>query len=1256
MKFKSLLTTFFLSTAAAVYGEVVTVENDVYRMHVDQETLAVKLEEKSSGCARNFSLDFMVLQKETNQVVSPRLATLPKSDNLNYPVVNWNGRYNFFTEGTQTVSRAVGVEEQSPKHFKFVYENNNGGYEIESELSLPDGVQPPVLTMHLVPLKSAAFSVGYYGAESHGIADVEELWQPMVWTDRIMPTNCYMTPSFLCTIPGVMSRVEGSTYGVMTDTWQMQFSSLPTFSNSTFGVALRNKDGEVQPMIFAPIMGSGKSKMQANSEFKFAYRLVVSSQSIPEVCKAVAKDVYLFDRFPRNNRLCSLNETFENMVDYGMSEYSRFSEEYKASSYETDVKGAVRNTSALHPFNVAFITDNADIFGHRAMPVIEFMLSRNSDLFSLNPTSGVGGQSGDNKLGVPSIRSSEAAVLYQFGQGNMAFLQDLAVSQQATGSELSYEKIWRDNMALYRATGDENYLSVAKSGADLYIEHRIKNNITAFNYLDHSKSSFWSSLNPKWIELFEMYETTGEQHYLDAAYEGALRFCRFLWQVPVVPDAQITVNSGGKAPVYNGKGAPMSVPEETVDAWALSEVGLHPEAGGTCSGHRGVFMAHHAPYLLRIAALKNDEYLRRMARSAIIGRYRTFPGYHINTARTTVYEKADFPYHEHKDITCTSMHYSHVWPMISLMVDYLISDAEALSDGHIHFDSQFIEAFSYLQGRTYFGTGKFYGVNDAILYMPKQLVACANKQLNYVAARSGNKLCLAFMNQSQETISTTASINSAYVENKGMALAEVYTNNVLSSDALISGSQLSLDVPAGGMVAVIVEGCGFKSKIQDDILAGEKAWKNDFVHIAGDISGKGMILNFGKEHKYAYVYSSDEKGTFQNMEMHYNINGGDEQILTDTNYPFEFEVKLPTDATDFRFRLVAGTAVSDETVLSRDKIISATISEEPVFVGAGEELNVPVSLTGDGPWSLSYELNGKVYEVDEILKSPYIIKESVTNNGCLKLLSISDNTHVGVVSNYTKNIYVADKQIKPVFDTFVQEKMTADNSGKSLMELKNAKSWSREVFVSFDLSDIEDAYEAYGFRINLYSLNLDNINVAVEYNEHMYDKTLVWTNRDVVSFKPFASKLMKVDEVSTYWNWDITSLVKELLKNKAQSLSFRFRIADASDAFAKLSASESDCSPSLICIADKSSSIEKTEQKEIVVVPNPVHDNLTVLNTQGVDRIEIYTLAGVCVQSVAVEDNAESVALNVAGLNPGMYMLVSKKGNERIVKKIVRYE
>jgi len=63
-----------------------------------------------------------------------------------------------------------------------------------------------------------------------------------------------------------------------------------------------------------------------------------------------------------------------------------------------------------------------------------------------------------------------------------------------------------------------------------------------------------------------------------------------------------------------------------------------------------------------------------LQRDAVIGRYRSFPGYHINTERTTAYENVDFPFHKHMDQSVNSFHYNHILPMASMLLDYLVSD------------------------------------------------------------------------------------------------------------------------------------------------------------------------------------------------------------------------------------------------------------------------------------------------------------------------------------------------------------------------------------------------------------------------------------------------------------------------------------------------------------------------------------------------------------------------------------------------------
>lgn len=1257
MKLRILNILFLTLITMISNAEEIIVTNNIYELNIEQSKCSFIIKELKTGKSLDFSPTFLVLYNPAANSSKPKMESIQSIEGINYFAPSWNDNFDLFASGGVRLRSAIGVEQIDDRTFKFKYDNK-GEFEIESKLYLPEGDKDPVLSVELNILQDGCFSVGYYGARAYDILDVEELWQPLVWTDRILPNKSFLTPSCLCTLPAVMSRVQDCTYGVTCTTWTTKFTSLPKFSNSNYGVAIRNNAGKVQPMMFAPILGGLGSDMSAGDNFVFDYSLFVSVKDISRLCCDISKRIFLFDRFPRNNHLCSLNETFENMLDYGMSEYSQFYSNLKGSSYNTDVRNSVRNTSALHPLNIAFVTDNIDVFQKRALPVMEFMLSRNSDLFALEPTSGAGGQTAGNSLGEPCVRSSEASALFELTNRRSSFLKEIAEEKKAANLPLSHEKMWRDNFSLFTATNDTSYIEDACSGAISYINHRIENLLSSFSYDDHSVSSFWSAYNPKWIELFEMYEITGNQQFLDAAYEGALRFCRFLWQLPVVPDSKITVNKGGKAPVYNSKGPAMQVPEESVDAWTLSEAGLHTEASGTCLSHRAVFMANHAPYMLKIAALKEDNFLRDMARSAVIGRYMNFPGYHINTDRTTVYEKIDFPLHSPEEITSTSMHYSHVWPMISLLLDYLVSDAEALSEGNIDFHSQFVEAFAYLQGRTYYGYGDFYDVDSVTLYMPKQLLTGGDKQLNYISARKGNILCLSFTNQSDKSVSAEYLINDDYIKTCSSTLVKSYTNNVQGNDALVNGRSINVTVPPYGMVSLIIDGIELKSELQGEMLAESELWQNDYVDIEGGPTGKGMVLNFGNELKYAYIYSSDAKDTYDNIVLEYSIDGGDYKIMTDNEYPFEFEVKLPSQSSSIEFRLKSEDAVSEMAILSKDKVVRAIMSDDDKFLMQGEKAGIVVSLEGEAPWSLSYLLNENLKHIDNIQTNSFVIDDIIDTNSVLKLIDVSDKNKSGTVSLGEKRIYLSDKILYPVFDTYVQEKSESDNSGKKYLELKYSQGWSREVFISFNLSDLDRDYAKYGLRFNLEDIDSSNKTpISIMENCHIYDNSLIWNNRDDFSFKEFGSVYVSEAEKGLFVDIDITDLIKEILSDNEKSVSFRLELPNLGATLVKLCSSENSIeeSPAILCIDDISVNFDNVSSSEVLVYPTVLENDLFyIYNAEDIVKTDVYTVSGEMVYHKKYDDNCFTKKVECDNLEKGVYVVVLYTEDSFCIKKIIR--
>ena len=388
---------------------------------------------------------------------------------------------------------------------------------------------------------------------------------------------------------------------------------------------------------------------------------------------------------------------------------------------------------------------------------------------------------------------------------------------------------------------------------------------------------------------------------------------------PVIPECDVRVNEGGLAPFYR-KGAkfpPFKIPEESVPAWRVSELGLTPESSGTCKGHRAVLLATHAPWMLRLAQQTGDVFLHDIARSAIVGRYTSFPGYHMNTARTTVYEKPDFAERSTEQLnTTTSLHYNHIWPHIAMLLDYLMADAAYRSKGAIEFPSQYAEGYAYLQERVYGDRpGVFYGDRDVMPWMPKGLLTFESPEINYVAARGGRTLYLALMNQSFAKLSTAVRLDASLVPmvaSKKYA-ARIWQENSLVKTAALDPSRMEIEIAPQGITALAIEGLAPNPRFQQKMGGDSPAWKKDVATL--DLGGThALVLNFGAGLKSVYVYLQADATQLKRATLHYRV-GGAWQQATDERFPFEFTVALRPEDRRFEFH-IEGVRPTGETVSS----------------------------------------------------------------------------------------------------------------------------------------------------------------------------------------------------------------------------------------------------------------------------------------------------------------------------------------------------
>jgi hypothetical protein len=232
-------------------------------------------------------------------------------------------------------------------------------------------------------------------------------------------------------------------------------------------------------------------------------------------------------------------------------------------------------------------------------------------------------------------------------------------------------------MARYKISGNTEDLKKAKEEALRYIDENVKHFPSGFSSnagLKDKQAAFQIDFTSNIYDLFELWEITGDKAFLEAARIGARHLVLWARSNPMAPDSVITVNKGGIVEgIFPGRRQGNSshefvpaevstrIAEQRIPAWRTSLVGAVPEQHGTYT-YGPIMLAHHAAWFLRIAALTNDQLLAEAAYNGMLGRYANFPGYYFTSLETNVYQMADYPMHDYKDIGYNANYVGHGFP------------------------------------------------------------------------------------------------------------------------------------------------------------------------------------------------------------------------------------------------------------------------------------------------------------------------------------------------------------------------------------------------------------------------------------------------------------------------------------------------------------------------------------------------------------------------------------------------------------------
>ena len=867
------------------------------------------------------------------------------------------------------------------------------------------GQQAPVFELGFEAHKRGNYSLGFAGMPEVDSSAIDFVYQPLTWSWKRFPSRFALTEEAYANTAAVFTNHDGYSEGLAVSLsdipyryaiaaqwnnagkidnkfWSV-FPAEGPKANSLFGMAIRNPAGKAQPTIYAPLPGTAGASLNKGEKFHISLVYLLCPGDWQKGSSWLLSSIFHY-RAERENAKVSLNTTLDNMLDFAMNDdYSGWNETLKASNYQFDVPGAVKNVSALHPLSLALLTGNEEILRRRAIPMIEYVMSREKFLYSTSDTPGQT-QSPSHLLKGPCVDIGELVALDELTGGNTpAFSSEadrlFGQSRQLNMNTQTGGGSWQDYLARYRLHHAAADLQKAVEGANGYLDqvyHHYSQSFFDSPGLRDKGAGFTTDYGYRIYDLFELFLETKDKLYLEAAITGARQLLLWIRSNPSPPAGNIVVNSNGEVKgIFPGRrvsaleGSPFlpmdetsRVPEQKIPAWQTSLNGLIPEAPNTYA-FGPVMLAHHAAWLLRLAHYAGDTLLRDAAYNAIIGRYANFPGYYFTSLHTDVYQRPDYPLHPFHDVKYNAIFYNHVWPHLALLVDFLVSDFYFRSKGKIDFPGTYAPGYAFLSSQVYGAKkGTVMGNNNVQIWMPSHALASDGIAFNYLMGHNEQDIFIAFANTSNKTVTEHIRLNRNIIpwRQDKEYVTVVYDRNGKAVNGRMRNGVLSVMLPAGGLSCIQIRGVYPKGINSPGPVVSDRTGNNNkFIRYPSRedslATATAMIIQPNATMAIFYAYCNKTEKDWKQCSLRYRLNDNQQwTTITDTAYPFEFDITLPGTGDAVTFEI---TAIKNDGATVSFPLKTINKKEALSILGLGD------SITEGGPEFFSY-----LFPLDSLLR------------------------------------------------------------------------------------------------------------------------------------------------------------------------------------------------------------------------------------------------------------------------------------------------